>query len=157
MCRILTLISSPDSDGIKACEQSFDFSKFPNLQAVDFGVGWIEGSPYWIPMALSTLKPATSPRLSSIRLDFTPVIDRNVPSHLRAMIEVMADDLRRAADEVTRIKREFKGVVDVNVVRAPWMGVALDEFSVSFRSCGVHQEKGDCLMNPVWNCKGLLT
>ena len=51
-------------------QRSFDFSKFRNLQELDLRVSWMGGGLLWIPGALSTLKPATSPRLSTIQLSF---------------------------------------------------------------------------------------
>ena len=98
-----TLTPSPDSDGREAYEGSFDFSKLSNLQEVDFGVGFIEGGPYWIYMALSTIRPTTCPRLSTIRLDFTRVPNR----YAGIMIDVMGNDLRRAADESNVDSKEW--------------------------------------------------
>ena len=131
MREISGLTPSPDADGYEACGQSFDFSKFSNLQEVTFGVGWIEGSPYWIPIALSTLRPATSPRLSAIRLDFT----RARIGHVGATIKVMGNDLRRTAYEVDRIERDYKGVVDLTVLRGYGMGAVLDTLNVRSRLC----------------------
>ena len=53
---------SPDVDRVEAPERSFDFSEFPNVQHVAFGVNWVGGGLFWIHAALSTLRPATSPR-----------------------------------------------------------------------------------------------
>jgi len=61
----------PGVDSIGAFGRPFDLSKFPNLHEVDIGVGWKGGSLLWIPMTLSTLRPATSPHLSVIKLRFT--------------------------------------------------------------------------------------
>ena len=57
------------------CETSgqyLDFSESPNIREVRFGVvvGLRARGVSWVPLALSTLRPATSPRLSAIRLDF---------------------------------------------------------------------------------------
>ena len=64
-------------------------------------------------MALSTLKPATSPRLSSIRFGYVIRYTRNPD------IRPIENDLRRAADEIARIKCEFEGAVDATMVRDP--------------------------------------
>ena len=64
-------------------------------------------------MALSTLKPATSPGLSAIKLYFGCLITRR---YFGRAIGVWGNDLRWVADEIARIKREFKGTVDVSVV-----------------------------------------
>ena len=68
-----------------------------------------EGLP-WIPKALSTLRPATSRRILAVRLGFVPNT-----SDTRAVPKDIGNDLRRIADEVTRIKREFKGAVKLTV------------------------------------------
>jgi len=120
--------------GIEACEQSFDFSKFPNLQEVDFGLSRIEGSPHWIPKALSTLRPATSPRLSTIRLNFIypPTADPPVAT----LVKTMGNDLRWVADEFTRIEREFERAVNLTVVRGPGFEALLDTLNVRFHFRG---------------------
>ena len=104
---------SPDVDGCDPFPQSFDFSKLPNLQEVDFRIGWMGGGLLWIPEVLSTLRPATSPRLSTIQLNFTRpyIASRSV----EAAIKATGDDLRWVADEIARIEREFGGAVEVNV------------------------------------------
>jgi len=70
----------------------------------------------WIPMALSTLSPTTSPHFSSFQLTFI-----GSPFHLprEFLIEDMGNDLQRIADQVTRIKREFNGAVNSTVIRDP--------------------------------------
>ena len=133
---ISALTPFSDVDVCEAFEQSFDLSKFPNLQEFKcvFRVGRAGGRLPWIHLALATLRPATSPRLSTIRLDFAgpPVI----AGFVETLIANTGSDLRRIADEVSRIKREFKGTVDVNVVRDSLFGAALDVLNVSFRSWG---------------------
>ena len=49
-------------DGHETFERSFELSKLPNLQEVNLGstIGWLNGGLPRIPVALSTLKPATS-------------------------------------------------------------------------------------------------
>ena len=83
-------------------------------------------------MALSTLRPATSPRLSIIRLDFHSSAGRLVET----MITGMGDDLRRIAGEVARIECEFGGVVDFTVSRDSGFEALLDTLNVSFRFMG---------------------
>jgi len=110
-------------------ERSFDFSKFPNIQEVtfDFRAHWKDwrdrGLP-WIPAILSTLEPATSPRLSVIRLyvcSFPADQDVEIVTGGR-----MANDLRRISEEIARIKREFKRPVNFTVLRNSKLGVVLD-------------------------------
>jgi len=110
----LSLTLSPNVDGREVYDRFFDFSKIPNLQEVNIGVGWVRGGLPWIPMTLSTLKPATSPHLSAIRLEYSIRHTRDPD------ISTIEDDLRRAADEVARIRREFGGAVDAAMVRDPW-------------------------------------
>jgi len=132
-------MSLPDVDHCVASERSFDFSKFPNLQEVYFGfpVNSMVGGLLWIPTALSTLRRATSPRLSSLRLD---CVGSSTDQSIRTLIEDMGNDLRRIANEFTRIDREFKGTVNLTVVRDPGFEMVLDALNVSTRfSCsGYH-------------------
>ena len=130
MHKTSTLTSPPDAGTSKVFDRSFDFSEFPNLQEVEFGVCWAHGGLPWIPIALSTLRPTTSPRLSAIRLDFT----HSFPStrYVDDSIEATGDDLRRVADEVTRIEREFGGAVNPAVLLGPSFKAALDMLNVRF-------------------------
>ena len=91
----------------------FDFSKFPNLQDVTFLAGWMSGSLLWIPKALSTIKPDTSPRLSFVSLNF--VRPRFGHGSTDDLIKDAGDDLRWVVDEVARIERELGGAVYVTV------------------------------------------
>ena len=83
-------------------------------------------------MALSTIRPATSPRFSTIRLDLCTYTDQPV----EAMVASMGDDLRRIADEVARIELEFEGAVNFIVLRDPGLGPVLDALNVRFCSVG---------------------
>ena len=83
----------------------------------------------WIPMALSTLRPATSPHLSVIKLDFSSSTSRPVETR----ITDLGNDLRRIASEVARIECEFGGVVNFTVVRDPVFAVVLDSLNVCLR------------------------
>ena len=136
MCEISPLTLLPDVDGYEPFERSFDFSKSKNLQELSFGfrTGWKEGGLPWIPMALSTLRRATSPRLSTIRLDFTGAAIANRP--IENLIKNMGDDLRRIANEVARIQREFDGAVNFAVLLDPVFEVVLDTLNVRFRLWG---------------------
>ena len=117
-------------DGVEASERSFDFSKLPNIQEVDFEVRWKSGGLLWIPTALSTLRLATSPRLSTIRLNFA------LHSTANSSTETLATDLGREirwiAGEFARIKCEFEGAVSLTLVRDPGFKAVLDMLSVRF-------------------------
>ena len=120
-----------DVDGRETFGRSFDFSNFPSLQEVGFGVHWERGGLPWIPTALATLGPATSPHLSVILLQFSRIWST------KTLIKVVGDDLQRVADEVTRIKSEFGEAVNIVVYRdSPFM-VVLDTLNVRFRCCGL--------------------
>jgi len=132
--------SSPNAGS----SETFEFSKCPNPREVKIGVtvGWIHGGLPWIPTALSTLRPTTSPRLSSLRLDFTrsPYVNQSVESS----IERMGDDLLWITDEVARIEREFEGAVNLIVFRDFWFGMVFDRLNVRLCFAGVG---GDLLVN----------
>ena len=66
-------------------------------------------------MALSTFKPATSPRLSVVQLSFFgPRVRGNGENWDR-----FCNDIRQVEDEVGRIRREFVGAVRSDVGRWP--------------------------------------
>ncbi|KAF9781680.1 hypothetical protein BJ322DRAFT_1220464 [Thelephora terrestris] len=104
-------------DGPDALDHSFNFSRSPNLKEVKFAVDWRGGSLLWIPVALSTLKPTTSPRLSIVRLSLRSMARYVNP---RDWWERLCDDLRRVEGEIARIKHEFAGEVNLIVSRPPW-------------------------------------
>jgi len=81
------------------------------------------GGLSWIPKALSTIKPATSPRLSLIKLSFIRPTFTN--RSIDALVKDAGDDLRRVVDEVARIEREFGGAVHLTVYWDPSFQVAL--------------------------------
>ena len=93
---------------------------------MDFGVGWVAGGLLWIPITLSTLRPATSPHLSTIRLDFDRSYIINPSESVETIIGDTVNDLRWAVDEVARIEREFGGAVKSNVFLDPAFTVALE-------------------------------
>ena len=109
---------------------------------MEFGVCWIRGGLLWIPTALSTLRPTTSPRLSDVRLDFT------LPATAYRSVEVTVGDsgkdLRRVVGEVARIKRQFEGAVSVVVLREPGYETALDALNVMFHSFKVAGNSQRC-------------
>ena len=81
----------------------------------------------WIPKALSTLgRPATSPHLSAIELDFRP-------STAKTMAAEMGSDLQWIAVEVARIEHEFEGLVFITVVPDPNFRTLLKPLNVRFR------------------------
>ena len=123
-CGVQTLKLFPDVDGHEAFKQPFDFSKFPNLRGVELGVGWMNGSLHWIPRALSTIKPATSPCLSVVQLTFIRQATAN--RSVRGLVEDAGGDLRWVTDEITRITSEFEGAVDLTVLWDPSFRMALD-------------------------------
>jgi len=125
----------PNLDGSETLERAFDFSKVPNIQEVDFRVGWMGGGLLWIPTALSALRPTTSPRLSAIKLGLTsPLGDESVET----MIEDAGGDLRRIADELIRIEREFEGAVNFTVRRDLEFKAVFDTLNVRFHFRGVN-------------------
>ena len=126
---MLMLMLSPEGYGEERYERSFDFSKCQNIQEVELGVRLYRGGLPCISTALSTLGSVTSPRLSAIQLDFILL-----PSSGESVIHHTEDDLRRIADEVSRIESEFKGTVNVTVLRDPGFTIAFDALNV--RLCG---------------------
>lgn len=121
----------PDAYGREAVHRSFDLSKFPNLEEVKFGfsVRSTDGGLSWIPVALSTLKPVTSPHLSAIRLDFADTI-------VNQPIKGAANDLRWISAEIARIEREFEGAVNFTMPRDPGFEVVLETLNVWFYFVG---------------------
>ena len=97
------------------------------------------GSLLWIYAALSTPRPSTSPHLSAIQLDFAYPGDIG-----RSLIEDTGNDLRRVADEVTRIEREFEGAVNVTVLRDPEFKMVTDALNVRFHSCRTGDTSRHC-------------
>ena len=97
---------------------------------MELGVGWTSGGLLWIPVALSTIKLTTSSNLSTIKLDF--ICPTTTTWFVDALIEEAGDDLRRLADEVTRIEHEFKGAVNLIVLRDPSFRAVFDTLNVRF-------------------------
>ena len=90
---------------------------------------WAAGDLLWIPAALSTIKPATSSRLSIIQLKLGGRSLRYLPEDQR---ERLVGDLRLIEKELARIEREFMGVLDLTVTRYP--GFEVGDFSSNIRS-----------------------
>ena len=121
---LLTLTPPPRADhDCKAFERSFDFSEFPRLREVNSSHAVCHmgrGIP-WIPTALSTLSPTTSPHLSSLGLLFFGSSSQLRPEF---SIEDVGNDLQRVADQITRIERESEGAANFTVVLDPIFWVA---------------------------------
>ena len=108
-----------------------------------FEVVWTSGGLLWISAVLSTVRPLTSPRLSviqlasphltTIQLNFVrrPTDNESVED----IIKHTGNDLRKVADEVARIKREFRGASGLTVLRDPAFEMVLARFNVRLHSC----------------------
>ena len=86
----------------------------------------------WLPTALSTIKPATSPLLSVVGLHFS---FQFTAASVRPLIQDGGNHLRWAADEVTRIEREFEGAMSFTVSRNSLFDAVLDKLNVRIRPC----------------------
>ena len=104
-------------------------------------------------MALSTLRPATSPRLSDIRLDFSSSSDRPVET----MITGIGNDLRQIAGEVARIELEFEGAVSFAVIRDSGFGAVLDSLNVRLCLAGWKRPPGHVDSFPSVPCRSFNT
>ena len=105
-----------------------------------FQVNWVQGNLHWIPIALSTLTPATSPHSSSIYLGFDYPVDRLLTHGTpeTAELEELCRNLEWIADELTRIQGEYGGAVKFIVFQGPdFRRLAAAPFNVRFRSCRV--------------------
>lgn len=107
---MLTMKSCPGLGGREAPNQPFDFTKLPNIKQVKFKVLQTAGSIQWISTALSTLKPATSPCLTVVRLNFAVRRFLN-----RRSMERLRDDLTLIEREVARVRHEFAGKVHITM------------------------------------------
>ena len=92
--------------------------------------GWINAGLPLIPGALSTLRPTTSPRLSTVRFEFT--CEPTTAQPIEILIDEVGDYLRQVAHEVARIEDEFEGVVNFNVVPDPKFEMVLGTLNVRF-------------------------
>lgn len=86
--------------------------------------------PPRIPVDLSTLRLTTSPRLSSVRLEFA-CVPSAVPS-VEIVAEEMINYAEQAADYIARIKREFGEAVNFTVAIDSKIEAVLGRIDVSF-------------------------
>ena len=102
------------------------------------------GGLLWIPAALSTLRPATSPRLSAIRLRLVSrsTLDRAA----EALLRDAGGDLRWFAEELARIEREFEGAVNLTLFWGPGFKAVFDALNVRPRSCEVNDTPTDSFL-----------
>jgi hypothetical protein len=127
-----TLIPYPEPDGYETLNQSFDFSKLPNLKEVNLAVYRFAGDLLWIYAALLTIKPATSPHLSTIQLKISGrLLLERIPERSR---EELIHDLRLIDEEVDRIEREFSGSVNLIVHRYPGYEVCYPSLILTYCS-----------------------
>ena len=101
---------------------TFDFSHHKNLEHLSFSLLSNFTSCRWLYVALSTVKPANLPRLSTITL----YLYRHVPPARIVSETVLGDttmkDLRDVGTEVKRIRDESGGRVKFEVViPLPWV------------------------------------
>ena len=100
-----------------------DPSTFPSSRASrKYALGSVGEAEVYrsIPTALSTLRPATSPRLLAIRLGFTdPPASGQLFEPPIKLTGNVTDDVRRVVDEVARIEREFEGTLELVVHWGP--------------------------------------
>ena len=106
------LISYSTLVGHESLNRTFDFTEFPNLEELAFHTPMAAKDTYWLPEAISTLKPTTSLRLSALRLvTWDRLLGGPVPGKERL------GNMTRLVEEVTQVERKFKGAVKVTV---PW-------------------------------------
>ena len=91
----------------------------------------------WVPAALSTLRPTTSPRLLAIKLRLACSYLVFATQVVEAVITDAGDDLQRVADEVARVEREFGGVVKLGVHQSSVFKEVTDTLNVRFYFCRV--------------------
>ena len=111
-CEMPVLISYSTLAGHESLNRTFDFSEFPNLEELAFVTPLAAMDLHWLPKAISTLKPTTSPRLSSLRL---LTCDRPPGSPVPSMERL--GNVTRLVEGFTQVEREFMGAVKVTV---PW-------------------------------------
>ena len=101
-------------------------------------------------MALSTLRPATSPRLSIITLSLSATTS---PADVETVITKIGNDLRRIADEVSRIEREFEGAVDFTVIPDAKFHAVLDSLNVRFSFLEWKRPRGHVDLSSFVSCR----
>ena len=97
-------------------EQSFNFAKLPNIEEVTFTLRQVDGDSPWILKALSTLKPTTTPHLSVLQFNLGDRTPGRGPIEWGRKV---GDGVPLMKRQVTRIRREFAGAVNVIVHRYP--------------------------------------
>jgi hypothetical protein len=92
---------------------------------VSLHVKWLFGRLDWIPEALSTFKPATSPRLTKVHLGFDYPLDQieSQNSHDHSELEDLDRELHWIARELARIEREYEGTVNIVVMMGEEFGL----------------------------------
>ena len=97
------------ADGHEVSDREFNFTRFSNLEEITFIIGRTPGDLLWIPRALSTVKPITSPRFSVLNLMPGYELPHPIPAHYRLWLR----NVTRLTEEVSRIEHEFMGTVKV--------------------------------------------
>jgi len=110
------MLTSP-VDGREAFDRP---STFPDLQASRSVIQchWVHGDLQWIPASLTTLNPATSPRLSKIYLGFSAQCTR--ASFTTSWVHEAGEVGHRPPTDrgrIYRIEREYGGAVDLAMSR----------------------------------------
>ena len=100
------------------------------------------GSLLWIPTALSTLRPATSPCVSAIRLNL--ISYSCTEQSIESLLKTAGSELQRVAEEFTRIECEFGGALNLIVSRNAGFGAVFDTLDVRFHFCGVNGTSRTC-------------
>ena len=121
----------PDPDGPETLERSIDFSKLPNLQEVNLVFKLAGGGPPRIPVAFSTLRPATTPRLSTVRLEFA--YEPTLAHLIEIVVEEVISYIELVPCEIARIEHEFEGAVDFTVAVDSEFEAVLGDIDVRFR------------------------
>lgn len=107
----------PIPGGPEALCRTFDFAKLSNLEAARFAVPDADRGASWLYRALLTIKPVTSPHLSTLVLDLHS--PQHPLSHYPGWLEHSGGDIPLIAREVHRIEKEFAGTVDVVLTLPP--------------------------------------
>jgi hypothetical protein len=96
------------------------------------------GGLLWTPASLSTLRRVTSSHQPNF------VVTSTTSRVVETSIEDMGDGLRRAANELTQIEREYEGAVKVAVFWDPGFKVVFDTLNIGLLSCGVTSSLWPC-------------